>query len=436
MQLWERAYLYVRRKKGKSLLLFITILLLSSLSISGLLLRSITDLAIIQIRQSLSGAFRIALDMQNRENVKVSELNGEINISYIGEPLNEKIIQAIQTRQNIDVYNAVMKENVLLQGDISLIDFNGKYQSDPVAMHLISVEADTDSMCSMDFQREHLRLIDGESIVVSDKYAAVISKKLALQNHLQLGDEIQLAPCEGHAGQEIRVTIKGLFEVEEKQQNMDVAAPVHLLENRVFIDITSARLLTDAAGADYIDFFVDDPAQVVTIIEEIQKNEDINWECFEITADIDEYERISNPLMNMSVLLHTLLTIIGAMSIGILSLIQIFFHKAREHEIGIMLSIGISKVEIILQHLIEMAIIGLVSFLLSFILCFSTWNGIRKIIYNMTALNIEVEMNIVLVIQTIIITFGCGIIVLLLSVLLSNLWLMRFNPKRIFSKLS
>jgi len=139
MQLWERAYLYVRRKKGKSLLLFITILLLSSLSMVGLLLRNITDLAIIQTRQSLSGAFRIALDMQNRENIKVSEVNGQTNISYIGEPLNEKIVETIQTRQNIDVYNAIIKENVLLQGEISLVDFNGKYQDDPVAMHLISV---------------------------------------------------------------------------------------------------------------------------------------------------------------------------------------------------------------------------------------------------------------------------------------------------------
>lgn len=436
MQLWERAYLYVRRKKGKSLLLFITILLLSSLSMVGLLLRNITDLAIIQTRQSLSGAFRIALDMQNRENIKVSEVNGQTNISYIGEPLNEKIVETIQTRQNIDVYNAVIKENVLLQGEISLVDFNGKYQDDPVAMHLISVEADTNSMYAMNFQREHLRLIEGEPIEASDKYAAVISKKLALQNHLQLGDEIQLAPCEGHAGQEIRVTIKGLFEVEEKQQNIDVAAPVHLLENRVFIDITSARLLTDAKGADYIDFFVDDPAQVITIIEEIQKNEHINWKCFTITADIDEYERISNPLVNISVLLHTLLVIIGTMSIAVLSLIQIFFHKAREHEIGIMMSIGISKVEIILQHLIEMAIIGLASFILSFVLCFSAWNCIRKIIDNMMKLNIDVKIDIVLAIQTIIITFGCGIIVLILSVLFSNLWLMRFSPRRIFSKLS
>ncbi|MBD5535677.1 MAG: ABC transporter permease [Lachnospiraceae bacterium] len=436
MQLGKRASLYVCRKKGKTVLLFVTILLLSSLGVTGLLFRSITDLAITQTRQSLSGAFRIAPDMQNRDNVKVSELNGQTTISYIGEPLDEKIVEAIQSRQKIDAYNAVIKENVLLQGDINLVDFNGKYQDDPIAMHLISVEADTSSLYSLDFQRQRLRLTDGEPIVISDKFTAVISKDLALQNHWEIGDEIQLSPCEGHAGQETRVTIKGLFVVEEKQQNIDVAAPVHLLENRIFIDITTAKLLADTAGVDYIDFIVDDPAQVITIMEEIQKIENINWKCFSISADISEYEKIANPLENMSVLLDTLLTIIGVMSIVVLLLIQILFHKAREHETGIMLSIGISKAEIILQRFIELTMIALVSFILSFVICFSTWNYIGKIICNMTALSMDIKLNTILVSQTIITIFGCGIIVLFLSVLLSNLWLMRLSPKKILSKLS
>ncbi|MCI8528155.1 MAG: ABC transporter permease [Lachnospiraceae bacterium] len=436
MQLWERAYLYVRRKKRKSLLLFLTIFVLSVFGTAGLLLRSITDLSIVQTRQSRRGSFRIAPDMQNRDNVAVSELDGQTMITYIGQPLNEEIVEVIQRRQNMDLYNAVIKENVLLQGDISLVDYNGKYRSDPVAAHLISVEADTGSMYAMDFQRERLRLIDGEPIMASDKFAAVISKKLALQNEWKIGDKIQLAPEEGRNGQEILVTIKGLFEVEEKQQNMDVAAPVHLLENRIFIDITSAGLLTDTVGADYIDFFADDPAQVVRIIEEIQKIEGINWENFAMTAQIEDYEKISNPLTNMRILLNTLLAVIGAMSILVLSLMQSLFHKTHEHEVGIMLSIGISKAEIVMQHFIEMVIIASRAFAVSFVISFSLWTGMSETISNMTALYMDMKLNAALVFQTIFTTFGCGFTVLFLSVLLSNLWLMRLSPKKIFSRLS
>ncbi len=436
MKQWERAYLYVRRKKRKSLLLLLTIFLLSSFGVTGLLLRSMTDLAVAQTRQSLRGAFRIALDMQNRENIRVSEADGQTSIHYIGEPLNEKVTAAIQGSLNIDTYNAVIKENVLLRGELTLIDFNGNYHDDPVAKQLISVEGDTDSTRAKDFQKERLRLIAGEAIVASDRYAAVIGKELALQNHLRIGDQIQIAPCEGHAGREVSVTIKGLFEVAVNQQNMDVAAPVHLLENRIFMDITSVRILTDATGADYIDYFVNDPAQVPTIIEEIQKIQDINWRNFVITEDIDEYKKIAYPLGNISVLMDTVLAVIVWMSIVILSLIQSLFHKDRVYETGIMLSIGLTKAEIVLQRLIEIIMIALPSFLLSSALCFFIWNGISNIVDNMTTFTSNISFDMLLFLQTILATFACGITVLFLSVLLSNLWLMRLQPKKIFSKLS
>ena len=157
MQLWERAYLYVRRKKRQSLLLGITIFLLSSFSVTGLLLHSVTDFAVTQTRESLSGAFRIAPDMRNRDNVRVSEEGGQTKITYIGQPLNEEVADTVQRTQQIEFYNAVIKENELLQGDIKLIDYNGKYQDDPIAMRLISIEANTDSLYSADFQRERLR---------------------------------------------------------------------------------------------------------------------------------------------------------------------------------------------------------------------------------------------------------------------------------------
>lgn len=434
MQLWERAYLYVRRKKRQSLLLGITIFLLSSFSVTGLLLHSVTDFAVTQTRESLSGAFRIAPDMRNRDNVRVSDEGGQTKITYIGQPLNEEVADTVQRTQQIELYNAVIKENGLLQGDIKLIDYNGKYQDDPIAMRLISIEANTDSLYSADFQRERLRLSDGEQIRAEDKYAALISKDLALQNAWKIGDKIQLLPYGNPSGQEVWVTIKGLFQVEEEQQNTDVAAPVHLLENRIFLDMASARHLTADPGADYIDFFVDDPAQVAAMIKEIQKISNINWNCFAITPKIDEYEKIANPLASMTVLLNTLLAVTGIMSIAALALIQILCHKARVHETGILLSTGISKKEILLQHFSEMILISSAAFILSSALCLFGWNGISDLFVRMTMLNINGKLDAALTAKTIAATFGYGILILFLSVLLSDLWLMRLNPKKILSK--
>lgn len=436
MRLWQRAYLYVRRRKSKSLFYFLIIFLLSSFSVIGILLRGMADLAVRQTRESLNGAFRIAPDMQNRENVVVSESDGETVIRYIGEPLNEKIAEAVQSTRKITDYNAVIRKNVLIQEEISLIDYNGKYLDDDVAMHLISIEADTDSTYASDFQKERLRLTEGVPITADDRYAAVISEKLALQNHLEIGDEIRLSPCRDQGGQEIRVAIRGLFQVKGKQLDTDVTAPVHLLENRIFIDLASAVLLTDASGADYMEFFMDDPAEVAETIEEIQKIEGISWKNFVFIPEIGEYEKAAGPLASTRVLLDTLLKITATMSLAVLSLIQMFFRKAREHETGILLSLGISRKEIILQHFTEMAMVAFAAFFLSFALCFPSWKGIGKLLYPMAAFPADMEPGLALFLKTAVAALECGTAMLFLTVLLSDIWLMRLNPKKLFSKLS
>lgn len=435
MQLWKRAYLYVSRRKRKSLLLFITVLLLSSCGTVGLLLGSAADLASKQTRESLKGAFRLSPDMQNRENITVEECNGQTSIRYIGEPLNRNVAEAIQMTQEISGYNAVIRENVMLQEEISLVDYNKKYLDDPVAMHMISMEAHVESTHAVDFQKERLCLTQGEPIAAGDQYAAVISEKLALQNHLEIGEQIRLSPCEGHGGQEILVTVKGLFEVRKEQRDTDAAAPVSLLENRIFIDITSGGLLTGAAGADYMEFFVDDPARVENMIEDIRQIRDTEWENFVFTPEIDEYEKIAAPLADTVFLADILLTMTAVMSMASLSLIQILFLKGRQQETGILLSVGISKTQIIMQHFVEMVTVAFFSFSLSFVLCFSFWNEIGRILYSMAAFRLDVKIDMLLISETVLIIFGCGLTVLFLSVLLSDIWLMRLRPGKIFSKL-
>ena len=406
------------------------IFLLSSFGVTGLLLRSAVDSAMTKTRQSLKGAFRVAPDMQNSDNVEVDQEEGQTSIRYVGKPLNEEVAEAIRRSQNIDNYDIVIKREAMLPNHISLVDYNGKYLEDPVAMHLVSVEAHTEGRYAGDFQKERLRLTEGGLGTGDDQYAAVISTKLALQNQLEIGDEIGISPQEGFAGREIRVTVKGLFTVEEKQQDTDVAAPVFLLENRIFIDSTSAGVMAGETGADYIDFFVEDPAHVPAMIEEIQNLEEIDWKSFAVTAHIEEYEKIADSLGDMSVLSDTLLIISVALSTVVLSLTQILFHRSREHETGILLSIGISKAEIVQQHFMEMAMTSLAPFVVSFVFC------ILEFSFYMAALNIEGTMDMGLALSAMLLTFGWGSTVLLVSVLLSNLWLMRFQPKRIFSKLS
>ncbi|MBD5457185.1 MAG: FtsX-like permease family protein [Lachnospiraceae bacterium] len=432
MRIWQRAYLYARRKAGKSILLLLVMLLLFSFVMIGMLLHRATDLAIQQTRQNLGGGFRIAPDMQNRENVMITEADGQTSVTYIGAPIDEALIQTVWARDGIDAYNAVLRGDVFLQEDLKLIDRNGIYQDDPIAAHLVSVEADTDPSLSTTFQRERVKLTNSG---LSGESGAIISETLARENSLRVGDEIQLLPREGHEGTAVTVQIRGLFTVEAAQQNTDVAAPVHLLENKIFIDLASGGALMGGTGTDYVDFFISDPAQVYQIIDEIKAIEGIEWKCFAVTASVEEYEKVTGPLLSMRKLADTLLAIMAVASIAVLSLIQALFNKSRQHEMGIMLSVGISKTEILFQRFIETAMIAVAALALSVCVIFLIWPQMGKGIYeNMSS--IMGPLDAVSIISVFAITAGCGMLVLLLSTVLSSLGAMRLSPKEILSKLS
>ena len=432
MRIWQRAYFYVRRKVGKSILLLLVMLLLFSFVMIGMLLHRATDLAIEQTRQNLGGGFRIAPDMQNRENVMITEADGQTSVTYIGAPIDEALIQTVWTRQEIDTYNTVLNGDALLQKDLKLIDRNGIYQDDPIAAHLVSVEADIDPLLSVAFQKERVKLTDSG---LFGENGAIISEALAKENGLRVGDEIQLLPREGHEGAAVTVQIRGLFTVEAAQQNTDVAAPVHLLENKIFIDLASGKALMGTAGADYVDFYINDPAQVYQIVDEIKTMEGIDWKCFAVTASVEEYEKAAGPLLSMRELADTLLAIMAAASIAVLSLIQVLFNKSRQHEMGIMLSVGISKAEILFQRFIEAAIIAVAALALSVCVTLLAWPQMSTSIYENTN-GIMGPLDAVSVISVFAITAGCGIVVLLLSTAFSSLGTMRLSPKEILSKLS
>lgn len=432
MRIWQRAALYVRRKAGKSVLMLLVMLLLFSFVMTGMLLYRAADLAIQQTRQTLGGGFRIAPDMQNQEHIIISEADGQTRVDYVGTPLDEALIQAVRAKDEINAHNAVLRGEILLQKDLRLIDYNGLYRHDPMAAHLATVEADTDPSLSFAFESALVKLSAGE---MPGESGAVISEALAKENHLTIGDEIALSPREAHAGQPVSVTVTGLFTVTADQQNTDIAAPVHLLENKIYLDMASGRALLGASGADYIDFLINDPAQVNQVIDEIRAINGIEWSCFSLTASVEEYEKAAEPLLSIRGLARTLLSVMVVASAAVLSLIQALFSTSRQHETGIMLSVGIAKGEILLQRFAEAVLIAAAALVLSAIATFLIW----PLTGSSIAGRIEVmaaQTGAVPTIAMLAAAAAWGVVALLLSTVLSSVGVMRLNPKEILSKLS
>ncbi|WP_042348570.1 ABC transporter permease [Bacillus massiliigorillae] len=453
MNLFERAFLYVRRKWGKSLLLFLVLLVISTFVMTGLFIQRASDIAALNLRQSLGGSFELRLDKSKFNQVIDNEKRK--SVPYI---LDDKMIKKIMKTPGIDSYNALRRGNFLLKGKneqyLKLIETNDLYADDEVMRHTITNETNTRTADGQDFKSGKLRLEQGNHLNEEDENKALISKPLAELNGLKVGDTIQLVEIPNLAGDSnifVNLVIKGIFEIETEQSNTAMFAPSELLENKIYIDLKSSNEFYSTNVVkkyDRVHFHVNDPANLNQIIKEVQKDKSNNWDYFIFNADDQGYEKAAKPLQNMKNLLGTLLLSIIISSILILSLILNLLIKNRIHESGMLLSMGVTKGQIILQHIVEILIIGVIAIGISFFTSQVVAQNLgdtmlqQKVVdsassstnnHQQTTLT---ELKVQSSIKDLGLVYGLGTLVIILSVGIASVPVIRLNPNKILTKMS
>lgn len=111
---------------------------------------------------------------------------------------------------------------------------------------------------------------------------------------------------------------------------------------------------------------VDDPQNMERIVADVNALPEIDWTAFTVDVDNEIYENAAAPLATLNELVLTLLVVIIVVSAIILALILTLWTKTRIHEIGVFLSVGIRKSAIIGQYLVEILLIAVLAFGLSY----------------------------------------------------------------------
>lgn len=192
---------------------------------------------------------------------------------------------------------------------------------------------------------------------------AIISKDLAEQNSLSIGDTLTL-----QSDSSVDVKIIGLYEIKSTDSALAQVTSYDKLGNKIFFDLdTLQQLVPDrTAGFDTATFKVTDPAELENIVEQVKSLSDVDWQAFSISAENQTYLQAAAPLEKLNELVVMLLIVIVVVSAIILSLILTMWAKSRIHETGVFLSVGIGKASILGQYLVEVLLIALLAFGLSF----------------------------------------------------------------------
>ena len=449
----KRAGLYLLRKKGKAISIFLLIMVVSTFLISCFSLLTASEKLASDIRGALGAAFYL-----RASTGVVSDENGEMTVTENHIRITDNEIKRIQNCGNIAYYNPI---NYGYAKGEQLTFIHGEKHTEDNNMG--AVTALRYSALETDFVDEVLALAAGRHITEADTNAVLISSEVAAVNGLSVGDKIVLSSSElGEADgeyidvwsgerKETVVTIVGIYDILEADAN--VTATAGRQENRIYASIDVLTQLAASEPSVYtgeVGFYVTDPKTLDEIVSKVQQIEEIDWKTHFIRTNDFQYSKISDSLTSLGDLIKILLACVSIVSAAILTLILTLRIRGRIPEAGILLGAGIPKGEIIKQFLLEVLSVAATAFLFSYAASFGISHNLgnhlladfQPNLINAAALQngmsdaVSIDSYLTLGIGKALLIYGCQLIVVVLSVLLSSASILKLKPREILTKMS
>lgn len=362
MSILRRSFIYIFRKKSRTVLIFMILFLISTAILSSITIRKSAHNARESINASINASFELKTNLQT--NMGVGD-RGFGNISQM-------MIEKISKHEGIRDFNAsIFGEAQLPQlKKVQLEESRIKYQDDQEALlkSHFDLEGTRKSELDSKFVSEVLELHEGRHLNEDDFQKVMVHHDFATLNGLKLHDVITI-PESKDRNQNIiksqKLEIIGIFKGSNKDRANHFS---ELFENVMLSDLNTAATLRGMEHKPLYEsatFYVNNPKKIESIISDV-KNMDLDWVRYVVHKADQTFMGLTSSLDNMDGIINKLVTGSIIMSILMLSVVLWLWIGTRVHETGILLSMGMSKLNILSQFVLEVLIIAILSFSLSF----------------------------------------------------------------------
>ena len=412
MTIIKRAWTAVTRRRRRSLTIALIMTLIFTLLIGTLTVQQ----TMAQLKQSVERNIRAGFSIANKQP------SGEVPM---------EMARQVQRLNNVKAHNFQAETTAGLPGK-QLIDTAGSgVQLDANVAGEAKVTGATQSDLLGEFTGRFYQLEQGKHLTERDQNAALIHKTFAEKNGIKPGDKLDITKD----GRRVTVTVMGIFSGKGEKP---AVLQSDMAENHLITNLAAAQQLTGSQQLTRATYFAENPHQLKSLTDRTKSLPNVDWQKFSLT---DNGAVFTGVLQNIAGI-QNILTIatIGAAAAGlaVLSLVLVFWVRGRLHEIGILLSIGTSKRQIIGQFLAELAIIALVSSVFALAIGSVTSSQISTALTAQTDQSQRIEKTAVQAapVATYLEAFAFGYVVVLLSAIAATAPIMRQSPKQILAKLS
>ena len=423
----KNAISYITRKRNRTLIIFIIITIVLSCLYSCLTIMKSSN----EIEKALYESSNSSISITKKDG-KYFNVNQFKDIEKLKE-IEEKIIQ----------YDglAKLKDAKVVSGEqrINREDLSDEFKN------VVSLEATNNTKRNILFSSGVFTIKEGKNIEENDKNSIIVHEEFAKQNNLKLGDEVNLELLDIEESGKIKshkFKIIGIF--SGKKQETYTGLSSDFSENMVFVDYSTSQEILNKSENNKIAnkiLMYSSSAESTDLALNKLKELKIDESKYFVQKDSNAFEESLESVSGIKHMIKIMTYSIMLGGIIVLSLILILWLRERIYEIGIFLSIGTSKIQIIMQFIFELLFISIPSIISSLFL----GNVLIKVIAGglinsensmISGGNLINDSSFMLNITTLGQSYLILISIIVLSVVFASSLILIKKPKEILSKIS
>lgn len=357
----RRAFLYLSRKKSRAAILFGVFFAVSVLVLAGTALSGAVGASLEELKEQFYACLSIEQTLDEG--------------SVVTTQLAELAVETVRPREwsGTNVCYLSMNGIELLPGRFTM--------EGSETARVARLIACTDSGLAREFTGGTMELVEGRQIEPGDAGKAVISDTLAEQNGLSVGDVIEgevtdelVIRAKAGIGTRYGFEIVGIYTIDPEEDNTftsgqraecDMHANYVFVDEQTGFDIVENVWQRERCYANGLILRVADPALLEEARAKLEALPDYDWESYFINTNNADYDRAAEPMTRMESILNLLLMVILAAGVILLAVMLSMWNRERTNEVGILLSLGCAKSDILVQLLTENLSLFLAGFVLS-----------------------------------------------------------------------
>ncbi|MDL2235692.1 FtsX-like permease family protein [Christensenellaceae bacterium OttesenSCG-928-L17] len=391
----KRSWLSIARKPSRTIILTIIFFVMANMMLATIAIKASVGESVKYAKDSLGGTVYLQADMDAmRENMApptessgtTSTTTGRIERPSIPLSMAEEIADSEYVKEYTYSINGRADANDLelvetteqqmfqqfggrgMEGGPSF-NINTEDGATAISTNNVTIIGINSFAFISEVESGTMELESGEIFDETTDGGIMISYELAQLNGLSVGDKITLTTSSfmnsGDDGVEsVELTIIGLYDVSEDSFDANT-----IYMNPATAAVFSMDDSTDDSGeltVQSVKYYLTSAEHKDAFIAEADKKyPSLSEDGLALSIDDSAYQQMVGPIESVGGFATTILWVVMIAAVIIITLIVTINIKDRRYEMGVLLSLGASKLNILGQFIVELVVVGTVAFVLS-----------------------------------------------------------------------